>query len=67
MQGILAALGCALVGLVVWLARQNGKQSAHIEELKKEAEEYAKSQQIMDSVHSMPVDTVRQRLQDRTK
>ena len=62
MQGIFIALECALVGLALWLARQNGKHAARIKALEKELNEYAKSQQVMGRVHRMSVDTVRQRL-----
>ena len=67
MAGIVATFVCALVGLAVWLARLSGQQSAHIKALKKEAQEYAKSQQIVDSVRNMSADGVRRRLQERTK
>ena len=67
MTGVLVALACAFVGLVVWLARQNGQQAARLEALKKEAEGYAKSQQILERVCRMSNDVVRRRLQERTK
>lgn len=67
MSGVLVAYVCVLVGLVVWLARRNGQQSARLEALKKEAQNYAKSQQILERVYRMPTDVVRQRLQERTK
>lgn len=67
MQVVISVFVCALAGLAIWLAQLNGKKSAQAEALKKEAEEYAKAQQIMDSVHRMPIDSVRQRLQERTK
>ena len=67
MVGVYTTLVVALIGLAVWLARLSGKQSAHIESLKKEAEKYAESQQIMGRVHAMPVDVVRRRLQEYTK
>ena len=67
MAGVYATLLVVLIGLAVWLARQGGKQSARLQALKKEAEQYVKSQQIMDRVHNMPVDVVRRRLQERTK
>lgn len=67
MQAVMSVFVCALVGLAIWLARLNGRQAAQAEALKKEAEEYAKAQQIRDSVHRMSADSVRQRLQERTK
>ena len=60
-------MGIFLVGLVVGLARQSGKQSARLQALKKEAEQYVKSQQIMERVRNLPDDVVRRRLQERTK
>ena len=67
MQGMLLVIFCTLIGLALWLARRSAAQSARIETLKKEVEEYAKSQQIMDRVRVMPGDVVRRRLQERTK
>ena len=67
MAGLYTLLMGVLVGLAVWLARLSGKQSARLQALKKEAQQYVKSQQIMDRVYSMPADVVRRRLQERTK
>ncbi len=67
MYGVYIALMSGLVGLAVWLARLSGKQSARLQALKKETEQYVKNQQIMDRVRNMPHDVVRRRLQERTK
>lgn len=67
MAGVLVAFVCGLVGLAVWLARRNGQQSARLEALKKEAQDYAKSQQILERVRTMPDDVVRRRLQEHTR
>lgn len=67
MQSVLLVAVGVLVGLVVWLARLSGKQDARLDALKKEAQNYAKSQQILENVHRMPAVVVRRRLQERTK
>ncbi|MBO4674621.1 MAG: hypothetical protein J5601_00850 [Elusimicrobiaceae bacterium] len=67
MYGVYAVLMGILVGLAVWLARLSGKQSARLQALKKEAQQYVKSQQIVDRVRNLPADVVRRRLQERTK
>ena len=67
MCGMYIALIGGMVGLAVWLARLSGKQSARLQALKKETEQYVKSQQIMDHVRNLPNDVVRRRLQERTK
>ena len=56
-----------LAGLALWLARRCGRQSARIEALKKEAQEYAKAQQISNRVRRMSMDDVRRRLQNHTQ
>lgn len=61
------ALG-SLLTLVVTLASKNGSKSAQLEalkaELRKQAEEQARANKIIDSVRAMPSDDVRKRLQD---
>ena len=61
----LLALG-ALVGVLISLARQNGNKAAKLEalkaELKKQAREYKRAQQITDNVYSLSVDDTKRRL-----
>lgn len=61
------ALG-SLFTLVVALASKNGSKQAQLEalkaELKKQAEEQARAQKIMDNVSSLSVDDARRRLHE---
>ena len=61
------ALG-SLFTLVVTLASKNGSKAAQLEalkaELRKQAEEQARANKVIDSVRAMPSDDVRKRLQD---
>lgn len=66
---LLAILGgSGLLWVALWLASKNGSKAAQLEalkaELKKQAEEQAHANKIMDSVRNMPSDDVRKRLQD---
>lgn len=57
----------AFIGTLL-LASKNGSKAAQLEalkaELKKQAEEQAHANKIIDSVRTMPSDDVRKRLQD---
>lgn len=57
---------CFLIGLVVWLARREGKKSAKLKALKAEAkrnaEEQRKAQEVVNSVANLSVDDARRRL-----
>lgn len=59
---------CFLIGLVVWLARREGKKSAKLEALKeaakRNAEEQKREQKIYDNVYSLTDDDARRRLHD---
>lgn len=64
--------GVVSFGLILWavisLAKSAGKKTAQLDALKQEAERIAKEQEkanaINDTVDRMPIDDVRQRLQD---
>ena len=63
---IIVLLGSLLV--VIVLAGKNGHKAAQLETLKatlkKQAQEQARANKIMDNVRTMPHDNVRKRLQD---
>lgn len=68
-----ASIGAvAALGLVLWaviaLAKNSGRNAARLEALKQEAERTAKEQEranaIHDSVDNLPIDDVRERLQN---
>lgn len=47
----------------VYYARKEAKKSERLEALKREAKEIARAQAINDSVRNMPIDSVRDKLQ----
>lgn len=55
--------GSGLVGLVVYLARQDATKSARLEALKREIKERQRAQTINDNVRRMSIDSVRNKLQ----
>lgn len=59
---------CFLIGLVVWLARREGKKSAKLEALKeaakRNAEEQRRANEIIDNVHNFDEHTVRNKLHE---
>ena len=63
--GIIVAY-CFLFGVVIWLARREGKKSAKLEELRKtvkrQAEEQYRANKSLDSVRNMDEHTVRNKL-----
>lgn len=63
--GIIVAY-CFLFGVVIWLARKEGKKSAKLEELrnaaKRQAEEQYRANKSLDSVRNMSDNDVRGRL-----
>ena len=63
---IIVLLGSLLV--VIVLAGKNGRKTAQLEALKatlkKQAQEQARANKIMDNVRTMPHDNVRKRLHD---
>lgn len=63
--GIIVAY-CFLFGVVIWLARREGKKSAKLEELRKtakrQAEEQYRANKSLDSVRNMSDSDVRGRL-----
>ena len=63
--GIIVAY-CFLFGVVIWLARKEGKKSAKLEELRKtvkrQAEEQYRANKSLDSVRNMSDNDVRGRL-----
>lgn len=58
----------SLLGLVVLLASKEGSKSAQLEalkaEIKKQAQERARAEKILNDVSNMSSDDVRKRLQD---
>ena len=64
----LAAVLCGggIVGISLWLASKNGSKAAQLEalkaELKKNAEEQKRAQQIADRVYALSGDDARRRL-----
>lgn len=63
--GIIVAY-CFLFGVVIWLARREGKKSAKLEELRKtvkrQAEEQYRANKSLDNVRNMSDNDVRCRL-----
>ena len=59
---------CFLIGLVIVLARREGKKSAKLEALKAEAkrnaEEQRREQQVTNAVYALSDDDARRRLHD---
>ena len=53
---------CCLLGVVVFYARQDGKKTARLAALKKEAKEAARVQDIRHRVGGMPLADVRRLL-----
>lgn len=60
--------GFSLFVVALWLASKNGSKSAQLEalkqEIKKQAEEQRRAQQIADGVYSLSADECRRRLHD---
>lgn len=60
--------GGGLVGVALWLASKNGSKSAQLEalkaEIRKNAEEQRRAQEIKDRVYSLSPDDARRRLHD---
>lgn len=60
--------GCGVFGIALWLASKNGSKAAQLEalksEIKKQAEERARAQKILNNVSNMSSDDIRKRLQD---
>ena len=58
--------GSGLFGVALWLASKNGSKAAQLEalkqEIKKQAEEQRRAQQIADGVYSLSADECRRRL-----
>ena len=52
-------MGCTLLGAALWLAYQDGQKAARLQALKKEAQEAARVQQIINTVDCLPGDAVR--------
>ena len=70
MLGQLIAILCGggLLGVALWLAAKNGSKAAQLEalksELKKQAEEQRRAEQITTNVHALSRDDARRRLHD---
>lgn len=66
LQFIAILCGGGLLGLALILASKNGSKSAQLEalkaELKKQAEEQARAQRIIDNVNYLSADDARRRL-----
>jgi hypothetical protein len=60
--------GGGIVGIALWLAAKNGSKSAQLEalkaEIKKQAEEQRRAQQITDNVYALSADDARRRLHE---
>lgn len=67
-QIIVILCGCGVFGIALWLASKNGSKAAQLEslkaEIKKQAQEQARVQKILNNVANLPADDVRKRLQD---
>lgn len=67
-QFVAILCGGGLVGVALWLASKNGSKSAQLEalkaEIRKNAEEQRRAQEIKDRVYSLSVDDARRRLHD---
>lgn len=61
----LAALifGTGLIGLIVYLAKQDATKSARLEALKREIKERERAETIISSVRQSSIDSVRNKLQ----
>lgn len=63
---LLGGFGAFITAL--WLAGKNGSKAAQLEalkaEIKKQAEEQARAQRIIDNVNSLSADDARKRLHD---
>ena len=57
-----ATFGMGLVGLIAYMARENGKQAIRLDALKKSARQAAYVQQIQNRIKRLPVDDVYERL-----
>lgn len=55
---------CFLIGLAIWLARKEGKQSEKLEQQKKQEKELERAQKITDSVNALNADDARRRLHE---
>lgn len=67
-QFVAILCGGGLVGVSLWLASKNGSKSAQLEafkaEIRKNAEEQRRAQEIKDRVYSLSPDDARRRLHD---
>lgn len=67
-QIIAILCGGGLLGVALVLASKNGSKSAQLEalkaEIKKQAEEQRRAQQITDNVYALSADDARRRLHD---
>ena len=54
--------GSGLVGLVVYLARQDATKLARLEALKREIKERERAQSVIDTVRNTPIASVRDKL-----
>ncbi len=67
-QFVAILCGGGLVGVALWLASKNGSKSAQLEalkaEIRKNAEEQRRAQEIKDRVYSLSPDDARRRLHD---
>ena len=67
-QFVAILCGGGLVGVALWLASKNGSKSAQLEalkaEIRKNAEEHRRAQEIKDRVYSLSPDDARRRLHD---
>ncbi len=59
-------MGCILLGIALWGVRQDGKKTARLAALKKEVQEAARVQQIINTVERLPGDAVRDCLRHKT-
>ncbi len=68
LYGIALLLGGIGISVLVWLASKNGRNAQRLEmlkaELKKQAEEQKRAQQITHHVYALSVDDARRRLHD---
>lgn len=55
-------VGCGLIGLVIYFARQDGERAERLAALKREIQDRNNAQTIIDNVRNTSIDRVREKL-----